>query len=254
LWHAILAQLDIAPADRDVWLAPTMLAHYDDLLVLACPHKRVGEAIHTRYRDQIEAATSALLGRPAQVEITVKHMPNMTAQQRAAWLHGTEQPSYPVWLRDDTQAAPPPHAACDDDQEQVASRAEGAAPHEEACTPPPHVPKDQNSDPPPALPHAQQEIIRETHVSSPTPSMQELWTTVCTAVAIPLDERRIWIEPAYLVGIREATATISAPNIFVRNRIATHYHDQLAATLSAVVGRPLRVEVVTERSGAGSQR
>jgi hypothetical protein len=39
--------------------------------------------------------------------------------------------------------------------------------------------------------------------------------------------------------------------IFVRNRIATHYHDLLAATLSAVVGRPLRIEVVTERSGVG---
>jgi hypothetical protein len=41
--------------------------------------------------------------------------------------------------------------------------------------------------------------------------------------------------------------------MFVRNRIATHYHDQLAATLSAVVGRPLRMEVVTDSSGAGSR-
>jgi chromosomal replication initiation ATPase DnaA len=81
--------------------------------------------------------------------------------------------------------------------------------------------------------------------------MQEVWTTVCTAVAIPLDERRIWIEPTCLLAIGEATATISAPNLFVRNRIAAHYHDQLAATLSAVVGRPLHIEVVTERSGAG---
>jgi chromosomal replication initiation ATPase DnaA len=55
----------------------------------------------------------------------------------------------------------------------------------------------------------------------------------------------------YLVGIGEDTTTISVPNIFVRNRIAAHYHDQLATTLSAVVGRPLRIDVVTDSSGAG---
>jgi chromosomal replication initiation ATPase DnaA len=54
-----------------------------------------------------------------------------------------------------------------------------------------------------------------------------------------------------LRALGEDTASISAPNMFVCNRIATHYHDQLAATLSAVVGRPLRIEVVTDSSGAG---
>jgi len=252
LWHAILDRLDIAPADRDVWLAPTMLAHYDDLLVLACPHRAVGEAIHTRYHAQIDAATSEILGRPAQVEITVKYMPDVTAKLHTAWLHGAEQQCYPAWLRDDDQAAPTTPAARADDQQQDASHSEAAAPREEACTSPPHMPKDQNNDPLPALPHAQQEHTQETGASSSTPSMQEVWTTVCSAVAILPHERQIWLEPTALLHLGEDTVTISAPNIFVRNRVATYYHDQLAATLSAVVGRPLRIEVVTESSGKGS--
>jgi hypothetical protein len=253
LWHTILAQLDIAPADRDVWLTPTMLAHYDNLLVLACPHKVVGKTIHTRYLDKINDVAGQVLGRPAQVEITVKHMPNVAEEVRAAWLHDVEQPFYPAWLRDDTQDATTPQIAPADDQQQDASRAEATAPCEEECTPPPHVPTDQDTDTLPALPHVQQEMIRETQVSSPPPSMQELWTTVCHAVAIPLDERQIWLEPTTLLHLGEDTATLSAPNIFVRNRIAAHYHDQLAATLSAVVGRPLRITVVTSSSGAGSR-
>ena len=104
LWHAILDRLDVAPTDRDVWLAPTMLAHYDDLLVLACPHKLVGETIHTCYHDQIDAATSAVLGRPAQVEITVKYMPDVTeasaahgctVQNTTAIRHGSTTTSRP---------------------------------------------------------------------------------------------------------------------------------------------------------------
>jgi chromosomal replication initiation ATPase DnaA len=63
----------------------------------------------------------------------------------------------------------------------------------------------------------------------------------------------VWLEATALLHLGEDNATISAPNIFVRNRVATHYHDQLAATLSAVVGRPLSIEVVTERSGAGKR-
>jgi chromosomal replication initiation ATPase DnaA len=253
LWHTILAQLDIAPADRDVWLAPTMLAHYDDLLVLACPHKLVGETIHTRYRAQVDAATSALLGRPAQVEITVKYMPNVTEAQRNAWLHDAEHHRYPAWLHADEEAAPTTHAAHADDQQQDASRSEAATPREEACTPPPHVPKDQDSNPPPTLPHAQQEITQEAYASPPTPSMQEVWATVCNVLAIPAHERQVWLGPTALLHLGEDDATISAPNIFVRNRIATHYHDQLAATLTAVVGRPLRIDVVTDSSGTGSQ-
>ncbi len=83
--------------------------------------------------------------------------------------------------------------------------------------------------------------------------MQEVWTTVCNAVPISLHEQQVWLEATALLHVGEDTATISAPNIFVRNRIATHYHDQLATTLSAVVGRPLRIEVVTEHSGAGKR-
>jgi len=254
LWHAILAQLDIAPTERDVWLAPTMLAHYDDLLVLACPHKLVCEAIYTRYLDEINAVASQVLGRPAQVEIAVKYMPDVTEAQRAAWLHGAQHQRYPAWLRDDDQAAPTIRAASDNDQQQDASRAEAATPREEAFTPQPPMPTDEDTDTLPTLPHAQQEITRETHVSPPTPSTQEVWTTVCTAVSLPPNERQVWLEPTALLALGEDTATISAPNIFVRNRLAIHYHDQLAATLSAVVGRPLRVEVVTESSGAGSRR
>jgi chromosomal replication initiation ATPase DnaA len=252
LWHAILAQLDIVPADRDVWLAPTMLAHYDDLLVLACPHKVVGEAIHTRYRAQVDAATSAVLGRPAQVELTVKYMPDVTEAQRAAWLHGAEHHCYPAWLHDDDEAAPPTHAAHAAGQ-QDATRAEAAAPREEVFTSLPPMPTGQDRDPLPALPHANEENSRETCVSSVTPSTDELWTSVCNAVPIPPNERHVWLEPTALLALGEDTATISTPNIFVRNRLAAHYHDQLAATLSAVVGRPLRIEVVTSSSGAGSR-
>ncbi len=81
--------------------------------------------------------------------------------------------------------------------------------------------------------------------------MQEVWTAVCTAVPIPAHERQVWLEPTALLHLGEDNAAISAPNIFVRNRIATHYYDQLAATLSSVVGRPLCIEVVTERSSVG---
>jgi len=254
VWHTILAKLDIAPADRDVWLAPTMLAHYDNLLVLACPHKLVAEAIHTRYRAQIDAATSAVLGRPAQVEITVKYMPDVAEELRAAWLHDAEQPMYRAWLHDDEEAALPTPAAHADDEQQDASQSEAATPCKEAFTPTPHMPTDQDTDTLPALPHVQQEIIRETHVPPPTPSIEEMWTTVCSTVPIPPSERQIWLEPTALRALGEDTATISAPNIFVRNRIASHYHDQLAATLSTIVGRPLRIEVVTGSSGTGSRR
>jgi chromosomal replication initiation ATPase DnaA len=251
LWHTILAQLDVAPTDRDVWLAPTMLAHYDDLLVLACPHKLVAEAIHRHYHDQIDAATSAVLGRPAQVEITVKYMPDVTEAQRAVWLHGAEQPMYPAWLRADEEAEPTTHAAHTAAEQQDASRSEAAAPHKEAFTPSPHVPKDQDSDSLPALPHAKEESSEETYVPPSPPSIEEVWTTVCNAVPIPPSERQVWLAPTALLHLGQDSATIRAPNIFVRNRIATHYHDQLATTLSAVVGRPLHIEVVTERSGAG---
>jgi predicted transcriptional regulator len=252
LWHTILAQLDIAPADRNVWLAPTMLAHYDDLLVLACPHKLVGEAIHTRYRDQIDAATSAVLGRPAQVEITVKYMPNVTEAQRTAWLDATEHQPYPAWLHDDEEAAPPTHAAHAAAEQQDASRSEAAAPRAEAFTPAPHVPTDQDNNTLSALPYDHQESKEETCVPPLPPSMQEVWTSVLNAVPIPANERQVWLEPTALRALGEDCATIHAPNIFVRNRIAIHYHDQLAATLSAVVGRPLHIEVVTGSSGAGS--
>ena len=83
--------------------------------------------------------------------------------------------------------------------------------------------------------------------------MQEMWTTVCNAVPIPPHERQVWLELTGMLHLSEDTATINALSIFVRNRIATHYHDQLAATLSAVVGRPLRIEVVTNSSGVGSR-
>ncbi len=83
--------------------------------------------------------------------------------------------------------------------------------------------------------------------------MQEVWTTVCNALPIPAHERQVWLAPTALLHLGEDNATISAPNMFVRNRIATHYHDQLAATLSAVLGRPLRIKVVTDSSGAGSR-
>jgi len=253
LWHTILAQLDVAPADRDVWLAPTMLAHYGDLLVLACPHKLVGEAIHTRYRDQIDAATSAVLGRPAQVEITVKHMPDVTtAQQQTAWLHGAERLLYPAWLRDEELDAPTTQAVCADDPQQCSSHVQTTIACEEVCTPHPYVPIDQDATVP-TLPHPQQEITSERDGSLPPPSMEEVWATVCHALAIPLDEQRVWIEPTSLLHINEDGATISAPNIFIRNRIATYYHGQLVATLSAVVGRPLRMEIVTDSSGAGSR-
>ncbi len=83
------------------------------------------------------------------------------------------------------------------------------------------------------------------------PSLSEVWLRVYNEVAISLSERRIWLEPTYLLRIDDDHATVSAPNIFVRNRLATHYHDQLATTLSTIVGRPLRVEVVTESSAVG---
>jgi chromosomal replication initiation ATPase DnaA len=252
LWHTILAQLDIAPADRDVWLAPTMLAHYGDLLVLACPHKLVAEAIHTRYLDEVNAVAGQVLGRPAQVEIAVKYMPDVTAIQRTAWHDATDHQPYPAWLHDD-EAAPPTHAAHADAEQQDASQSEATAPREEACTPSPHVPNDQDNDPLPTLPHTQQEHRGETGASPPPPSMQEVWTTVCNAVPIPPNERQVWLEPTALLHLGEDSATIRAPNIFVRNRIATHYHDQLAATLRTIVGRPLRVEVVTDKSGAGKR-
>ena len=70
---------------------------------------------------------------------------------------------------------------------------------------------------------------------------------------VPREAFDTWIRPATLVALEDDRAVIRAPNIFVRNRIATHYYDQLAATLSAVVGRPLCIEVVTERSGAGKR-
>ncbi len=82
--------------------------------------------------------------------------------------------------------------------------------------------------------------------------MEDVWTTVCNAVPITPNERQVWLAPTALLALGEDSATVSAPNVFVRNRIATHYHDQLAATLSAVVGRPLHIEVVTGSSGAGS--
>jgi len=141
------------------------------------------------------------------------------------------------------------HAAA---EQQDASRSEAAAPRAEAFTPAPHVPTDQDNNTLSALPYDHQEITRGAPVSSPTPSMQEVWTSVLNAVPIPANERQVWLEPTALRALGEDCATIHAPNIFVRNRIAAHYHDQLAATLSAVVGRPLHIEVVTGSSGAGS--
>jgi chromosomal replication initiation ATPase DnaA len=115
------------------------------------------------------------------------------------------------------------------------------------------MPKDQDRYTLPTLPHTQQETMQETPVSPRTPSLQEVWTSVLNAVPLPPHERQIWLEPTGLLHLGEDTATISAPNMFVRNRLAAHYHDQLAATLSAVVGRPLCIDVVTDRSGAGSR-
>jgi hypothetical protein len=169
--------------------------------------------------------------------------PGCTVQNTTAIRHGST-----------TRRPRQRHTAHADDEQQDASRSEAAAPREEALTPSPHVPNDQGTDTLLALPHAPQEIIKETHISPPTPSMQEVWTTVLNEVPIPPNERQVWLEPTALRALGEDIVTISAPNIFVRNRIATHYHDQLAATLSAVVGRPLRIEVVTDSSGAGSRR
>ena len=168
-------------------------------------------------------------------------------------MHGAEHHRYPAWLHADEEAAPTTHAAHADDQQQGANRAEAARSCQAACTPLPHIPKDQDGDALPALPHAKEEHSKELCVPLSTPSTDEVWTTVCNAVPIPPNEWQVWLAPTALLALSEDTATISAPNMFVRNRIATHYHDQLAATLSAVVGRPLRMEVVTDSSGAGSR-
>lgn len=102
LWQAVLARLDIAQADLDVWLTPTMLAHYDDVLVLACPHKRVRTMIRPCYLDHIRAVAGELLGRPVQVETAVTYMPDVSAMQRAAWLSAAE--SQPCEATRDTNA------------------------------------------------------------------------------------------------------------------------------------------------------
>jgi chromosomal replication initiation ATPase DnaA len=89
LWAAVLDRLDVDDMHRDLWLAPTMIAHYaeyPDYIILACPHKLVRDAIRTSYLDCIEAAASTILGQPVRVDdVKVKYMPEVTAAQRAAW-------------------------------------------------------------------------------------------------------------------------------------------------------------------------
>ena len=251
LWQAILARLDVVQTDRDVWLMPTMLAHYDDLLVLACPHKRVRRMIRMCYLDHICAVAIELLGRPVQVETMVTYMPDVTEEQRAAWLSAVEpEPCEAAWHADE------PHSSVadmvlDHEQEQVVTVPPPTAAYPKPFTPSVQLPMEQDADRVSVhgQPHA--EMVRKTHVSPHMPPIHEVWVRVQSEVAISLSERRIWLEPSYLLRIDQDCATVSAPNIFVRNRLATYYHDQLAATLTMIVGRPLRVEVVTESSGAG---
>jgi hypothetical protein len=251
LWQAILARLNVAQADRDVWLRPTMLAHYDELLVVACPHKQVRAMIQMCYLDHIRATAMELLGRPVQVETTVLYMPDVTTQQRAAWLCAAEQDPCDITWPTNEPPTPIGDVVLDHAQERVVTAPSPAATCEEPFTLPVQLLVKQEAAPKPVHVQLQVEMLPETCVSPPIPSLREVWLQVYNDVAISLSERRVWLEPTYLLRIDEDRAVVSAPNIFVRNRLATHYHDQLAATLSTVVGRPLRLEIVTESSGTG---
>jgi chromosomal replication initiation ATPase DnaA len=253
LWQAILARLDVPQTDRDVWLMPTILAHYDDLLVLACPHKQVRTVIRMCYLDHIRAVAVELLGRPVQVETAVTYMPDVTAQQRAAWLSAAEPHPYEAAWRTDEPSTSVADPVLIDEHKQIGTALSPTATCSEGFTPPVQIPTELEVNPKHVHVQSAAEIAREPHVAPPMPSLSEVWLRVYNEVAISLSERRIWLEPTYLLRIDDDHATVSAPNIFVRNRLATHYHDQLAVTLSTIVGRPLRVEVVTESSGVGKR-
>ena len=178
-------------------------------------------------------------------------MPDVTEQQRAAWRHHAEQQQRATWQCDDDRDLLTSNPVSNDEQEQVTNAPTPTPASPERWTPSVQQAVEQDIDLAPVHQQPQAEMVRETCVSLVKPSIHEVWGRVRTEVPISLNERRIWIEPTYLLRIDQGSATVCAPNIFVRNRLATHYHDQLAATLSTIVGRPLRVEVVTESSAVG---
>jgi chromosomal replication initiation ATPase DnaA len=69
-------------------------------------------------------------------------------------------------------------------------------------------------------------------------------------MTVSQNEWRVWLEPTYLFHLNDTCAVVGTPNMFVRDEVANRYQNQLEAALSVVVGRALRIEVVTSSNAA----
>lgn len=284
LWQAILSRVDIAQAGCDVWLAPAMIAHYQDFLVLTCPHKLVRDMIRMCYLDHIAIAAADVLGHSVVIETAVKHMFTISEQQQTAWLHAQKEHAV---CADDARHDEREHAAAGsaaneeqetrtydgvrsvvDDVNSHATSMQVGEEHKRAtyqrveklqptrsnaaalveCVQDTRNAPSDTANTPRGIPR-----IESFSASAPVPlppPLNALWHTVLQQIAVPQSEWRIWLEPTYLLQLDDAFAMVGTPNRFVRDKVANCYQGQLEAALTTVIGRPIRIEIVTANNAA----
>jgi hypothetical protein len=84
-------------------------------------------------------------------------------------------------------------------------------------------------------------------VTTPAPHA-ELWTTVCGRLEHQLgtDAYATWIADTSLLAVDDDRVVIGAPNVFVRDHLATLFATPLADAVQAQLGRSVAVEIVID--------
>ncbi len=74
LWQTAIAQIDIAPHERDAWITPTRLLLIEDhQAVVGVPNIFVRQELEQTYKVRLEAALSQVRDQPTTIQVVIAH-------------------------------------------------------------------------------------------------------------------------------------------------------------------------------------
>jgi hypothetical protein len=225
LWQQIMERIDPDQERLAAWLALATLAHDDaQRLVVVCPNRSVCQAIKDQYLDRIGVEATALLGCDIQIDIIAQDLLGETRliAGRDANESCPTSSEARIMLTETRGTQVLAQVQAHGDQ-GIHTRAETVLKQEQ---------------------HRQ----RTDHMSVCVAAYDDVWQMVTTQVNVPHDEWITWIAPTRLLHLDQDYAIIGTPNTFVRDVVEERYRQQLAAGLSARLGRPLQVQVVIASS------
>lgn len=82
------------------------------------------------------------------------------------------------------------------------------------------------------------------HTPAPATPQTGVWAQVLDQLAtmVPQSEFTTWLAATMLLDLDHERAVIGCPLVFIRDHLAAHYADQLAAVLNTVLGRVVNIE------------